>query len=120
MSEKKELICIVCPRGCHLTVDENMNVTGNFCKRGEVYGKNEVTNPTRTITSTVKIAGGTIPRLPVKTSQPIPKGRIFDVMAEIDRLTVQAPVEMNAVLLPNVLGTGADILATREIAAANS
>lgn len=118
MNEKKELICIVCPRGCHLTVDENMNVTGNFCKRGEVYGKNEVTNPTRTITSTVKISGAAIPRLPVKTSQPIPKERIFDVMAEINKLSVQAPVEMNAVLLPNVLGTGADVLATREVAQA--
>ncbi len=116
MNEKKELICIVCPRGCHLVVDENMNVAGNFCKRGEVYGKNEVTNPTRTITSTVKISGGPIPRLPVKTSQPVPKDRIFDVMAEINKLSVQAPVEMNAVLLPNVLETGADVLATREVA----
>lgn len=113
MSEKRELICIVCPRGCHLTVDENLNVSGNSCKRGEVYGKNEVTNPTRTITSTVKLIGASIPRLPVKTSQPIPKGMIFDIMAEIDRLCVQAPVTMNQVLLPNVLGTGADILSAR-------
>ena len=57
MEGKTELICIVCPRGCHLVVDENLNVTGNTCKRGEVYGQNEVTNPTRTVTSTVQLDG---------------------------------------------------------------
>lgn len=117
MNEKKELICIVCPRGCHLVVDENLNVTGNTCKRGEAYGKNEVTHPTRTVTSTVRLEGGTLSRLPVKTSQPIPKDRIFDVMAAINQIRVSAPVAMNAVLLPNVLGTGADVLATRTAAA---
>lgn len=110
-----ELICIVCPRGCHLCVDENLNVTGNSCKRGETYGKNEITNPTRVLTSTVKIEGSALVRLPVKTSVPVPKGRIFDVMAEINKVCVHAPVAMNAVILPNVLGLGADILATREI-----
>lgn len=70
---KKTLICIVCPRGCHLEVDENFNVTGNFCKRGIAYAKEELTTPTRTLTSTVIIRGGVIPRLSVKTSAPIPK-----------------------------------------------
>ncbi len=110
-----ELICIVCPRGCHLSVDENLNVTGNTCKRGETYGKNEVTNPVRVLTSTVKIEGGVIARLPVKTSVPVPKGRIFDVMTEINKVCAHAPVAINDVLIPNVLGLGADVVATREV-----
>ena len=81
----KNLICIVCPRGCHLTIDENMNVSGNTCKRGEVYARNEVTHPTRMITSTVRIIGGELERLPVATSAPIPKEDIFKVMAEINK-----------------------------------
>jgi len=115
MEGKKELICIVCPRGCHLTVDENLNVTGNTCKRGEVYGKNEVTNPTRTVTSTVRLDGAALTRLPVKTSQPIPKGRIFDLMSELGKVRVSAPVAMNQVILSHVLGTEAAVVATREV-----
>ena len=77
----KELICIVCPRGCHLTVDTELEkVTGNTCKRGEIYGLNEVKNPTRIVTSTVKIDGCDNIVVPVKTEEPIPKGMIFDVM----------------------------------------
>ena len=70
----KELICIVCPKGCHLKVDEENGyaVTGNSCPRGAEYGKNELSNPTRMLTSTVCIEGGIYPRLPVKTSQAIP------------------------------------------------
>ena len=115
MEGKTELICIVCPRGCHLVVDENLNVTGNTCKRGEVYGKNEVTNPTRTVTSTVQLDGSAVTRLPVKTSQPIPKGKIFDLMKELTQVHVTAPVEMNQVILPHVLGTDADVVATRAV-----
>ena len=115
MEGKTELICIVCPRGCHLVVDENLNVTGNTCKRGEVYGKNEVTNPTRTVTSTVQLDGSVVTRLPVKTSQPIPKGKIFDLMAELVKVHVTAPVKMNQVILPHVLGTDADVVATRAV-----
>ena len=75
----KELICIVCPKGCRLRVDENdgYKVTGNTCPRGEEYGKMELTNPTRTITSTVAVRGAAHPRCPVKTTKPIPKGLIF-------------------------------------------
>ena len=110
-----ELICIVCPKGCHLTVDENFNVCGNTCKRGEAYGANEVRNPTRVITSTVRIDSPTVPRLPVKTSEPIPKGKIFDVMQEINRIHVTPPVQIGDVLLPHVLGLDSDIVATRSI-----
>ena len=110
-----KLICIVCPKGCHLQVDDNLNVTGNSCKRGEEYGRNEVTNPTRTITSTVVLLNASETRLPVKTSIPVPKSKMFQVLREIDKIKVTAPVNCGDVLLKNVLGTGSDIVACKSI-----
>ncbi len=110
-----ELICIVCPRGCHLNVDEKQTVTGNSCKRGETYAISEVTNPVRTVTSTVWLDKGEIPRIPVKTSLPIPKSRIFEIMREIDRIRAVAPIKRGEVLLPNVLGLDSDIIASRSV-----
>ena len=115
MSEVKKLICISCPRGCHLEVDENLNVTGNTCPRGKTYGIAEVTNPTRMISSTVKIIDGEIIRLPVATASPIPKGKIFDVMNEINKVSVKAPIKCGDVVIKNVLGLGVDIIATRTV-----
>lgn len=115
----KELICIVCPRGCHLTVDEaapDIPVTGNACPRGAVYGKKEVTSPARVITSTVKIEGAGHRRLPVKTNREVPKGKMFAVVRTLDGLTVQAPIEVGQVIVKDVLGTGADIVASRSMA----
>ena len=111
----KEFICIVCPRGCHLKVDDNMNVTGNTCLRGKVYALNEITNPTRMITSTVAINSVELKRLPVMTSKPIPKGKIFDVMEEINKVRANAPVKINDVIIENVLGLDSNIIATRNI-----
>ncbi|MBQ7994869.1 MAG: DUF1667 domain-containing protein [Bacilli bacterium] len=110
-----DLICIVCPRGCHLHVDENLKVTGNFCPRGEAYGKQEVTNPTRVVTSTVKINGSDLAMCPVKTFSPIPKGKIFDVMASINKVEIDAPVHIGDVIIHDVCGTGVDIVATRDM-----
>lgn len=113
----KELICIVCPRGCHLKVDEEHDyaVTGNSCPRGEAYGKRELTHPTRVITSTVRCTGGIYPRCPVKTSGPVPKERVFDVVATLDSVTVTAPVRLGQVVVKDVCGTGADFVATRAL-----
>ena len=110
-----KLICIVCPKGCHLEVDDNLNVKGNSCKRGEVYGKNEVTNPTRTITSTVILKNSSLTRLPVKTSDPVPKSKIFDVMKEINKIEVSAPVNSGDVLIENVLNIGSNIIACKSV-----
>ncbi|HOF65004.1 MAG: DUF1667 domain-containing protein [Erysipelotrichaceae bacterium] len=112
---KKTLICIVCPRGCHLEVDENFNVTGNFCKRGIAYAKEELTTPTRTLTSTVIIRGGVIPRLSVKTSAPIPKEKIFEVMEEIRLVKLEAPINVGDIIIKNVANTNVDIVATQTI-----
>ena len=109
-----DLICIVCPRGCHLHVDEQMNVTGNSCPRGAIYAKQELTNPTRTITSTVRCLSLTLPVCPVKTSSPIPKGKIFEVMEAINRLKITPPVHIGDVIASNIAETGSDLVSTRE------
>lgn len=112
----RELICINCPRGCHLSVDmEKMTVSGNSCPRGAAYGLSEVTHPVRVVTSTVILTGGRFPRLPVKTSKPIPKEMIFKVMGEINKASFKAPSHVGDVVIKNVLDTGADVLATAEI-----
>ncbi len=111
----KEFICIICPRGCHLKVDDNLNVTGNSCNRGIKYGKTEAVNPERTITSTVYIDSVSFKRLPIKTSNPIPKEKIFLIMDEINKFKCKAPVRVGDVLIKNVLGLNSDIVATRDI-----
>ena len=112
----KELICISCPMGCHLKVDvDNKTVTGNTCKRGEIYGLNEVTNPVRVVPSTVKVNGGELPVVPVKTAGAIPKKLNFECMKVINETTVNAPVKMGEVLIKDVLGTGIDVVASRDI-----
>jgi CxxC motif-containing protein len=115
MNKVKELICIVCPKGCRLQVDENMNVTGNGCPRGIVYGRAEILNPTRLLSSTVKIKSEFLARLPVATSGEIPKARIFDVMEVINQIEVNAPVKLRDVIVPNILGLGVDLIATRSV-----
>lgn len=113
----KELICIVCPKGCHLRVDEEngYSVTGNTCPRGEEYGRIELTNPTRVITSTVRCVGGAHPRCSVKTDHPIPKGLIFDAMRALDGLTLTAPVMVGQIVVEHVCGTGVSFVATRSM-----
>lgn len=113
---EKELICICCPKGCHLKVDaEAKKVSGNGCIRGIEYGINEVTNPVRVITSTVKVENGELPVVPVKTNNPIPKNLNFKCMEEINKVTLSAPVKIGDVVIKNVLGIGVDIVTTRNI-----
>ena len=113
----KELICIVCPKGCHLKVDENDNysVTGNDCPRGAEYGKKELTAPTRVITSTVKVRGGLYGRCPVKTAAPIPKGLIFEAMKLLENVELQAPVRVGDVVVEDICGTGIAFVAARNL-----
>lgn len=109
----KELVCIVCPNGCTLKVDENtLEVVGNICVRGKEFAIAELTNPTRTITTTVKTAFKEIPVLPVRVSAEIPKNRIFDVMNEINKVTVTKIVGLGDIIIGNVLGLNVDVIAT--------
>ena len=114
-----ETICIVCPIGCRLTITkdptspEGYVVTGNQCKRGERYGILEMTNPTRVITSTIKINNSHLKRLPVKTNGAIPKNMNFKCMELINSLEVEAPVKVGQVIVKDILGTGIDLVASR-------
>lgn len=112
----RELICIVCPQGCRLQVDEadGYAVTGNACPRGAVYGKTELTNPTRVLTSVVPMGDGHR-CCPVKTSAAVPKGKIFEVMAALRPVRLTAPAAVGDVIVQNVCGTGADWVATKNM-----
>ena len=113
----KEMVCVSCPIGCMLTVELNdknevLSVKGNTCKRGEQYAVDECTNPVRMLTTTIKVSGGKLPVVPVKTSKPVPKGRMFDCMAEINKAVIKAPVKIGDVVIENICGLGVDIVAT--------
>ncbi len=118
---KRDLICIVCPMGCHCSVEEDAasprgyKVTGATCKRGEDYAIKEVTEPTRMLTSTVRIEGARLPRLPVRTSGAIPKERVFECMTMINALQTVHPVSMGQVLLKDLFGTGVNLIASRSL-----
>lgn len=113
---KKSLICVSCPLGCPIEVEiengEVVAVTGNTCKRGDTYARSEITNPVRSLTSSVKVENGLHPVVPVKSSGPVPKDKMFDCMKEINSVTVKAPVKIGDVVIENILGLGVDIVAT--------
>lgn len=119
MSEVKELTCIGCPLGCSLKVTmeqtEVTEVTGNTCPRGAAYAKKEVTNPTRIVTSTVRVSGGNAKMVSCKTASDIPKDKIFDVTAALKTVTADAPVHIGDVLIADVCGTGVAVVATKNI-----
>ena len=118
----RELTCIGCPMGCPLIVTmeagEVISVTGNTCKRGDVYARKEVTNPTRIVTSTVRVSGGDADMVSVKTKEDIPKGKIFECVKALKSVEVPAPVHIGDVLVKDVAGTGVDIVATKSVESA--
>ena len=113
------LICIGCPLGCPLTVEmegnEVKSVEGNTCPRGDAYAKKELTNPTRIVTSTVRVAGGKLAMVSVKTQSDIPKGKIFDCVKALKDVEVVAPVKIGDVIVENVAGTGVNVIATKNV-----
>ena len=116
--EPEELICITCPKGCSLSVlrdGETVLEAKGGCVRGFEYAKREIADPRRMVASTVRIKGALHPLLPVYTSAPIPKPRIRDLLDELRRLELQAPVRMGEVVLPDALGLGVDVLASRDM-----
>ena len=113
------LICIGCPLGCPLTVEmegsEVKAVSGNTCPRGDAYARKEMTNPTRIVTSTVRVAGGRLAMVSVKTASDIPKGKIFDCGKALKDGEVKAPDKIGDVIVENVAGTGVNIIATKNV-----
>ena len=118
---EKELICVVCPMGCRITVTldgENIvSVTGNSCPRGKAYAEKECIRPERILTTTVKLEGGTHRVLPVITDKEIPLDRVFEAMELVKQVTVKAPVSEDDVIIEDILGSGANLIASRSIKA---
>lgn len=117
--ETKELTCIVCPVGCRLraTVEDGqlVDVQGNSCKRGASYASDELFAPKRTVTSTVRVEGGFLPLVPVRTSEPVPKDKISHILRDVAGIKVEAPVRIHQVVAANVAGTGIDVIASRSM-----
>ena len=115
----REMICINCPMGCRLTVDDedksNIKVAGNTCPRGVTYAVNEITAPKRMVTGSVKVVGGNIPMVSVKTREAIPKELIFDSLEILKKVTLTAPVHIGDVVVADVCGCGVDFIATKKV-----
>lgn len=116
---KKEIICTVCPRGCHVIVegegDKILNVEGHTCKRGLEFASAEFSHPVRILTTTVKIADTAYDLLPVRSNQPLPKEKLFDCMEVIRNTQVSLPVARYDVVIADICGTGVDIVATKAV-----
>ena len=118
LKEERLITCINCPMGCRMTVNleggEVKAVSGNTCKRGETYAKQECTAPVRMVTAVVPVEGRMLP-LSVKTRTPIPKAQIPACMAALAEVKVTAPIRIGDVVLSDVCATGVDIIATRSV-----
>ncbi|MBP0000715.1 MAG: DUF1667 domain-containing protein [Cyanobacteria bacterium SID2] len=122
MTEEREIshyLCIGCPMGCRLEVEESngdiVEVRGFSCRRGEAYAKQEHVAPQRTVTTTVRVKNGLWARLPVKTTAPVPKALMWDLCDRLHEITLTAPIAMGEIVLPNALDTGVDVVASRNM-----
>jgi len=119
MLEKRTITCVACPKGCEVTVehdgDEVIEIMGNACPQGEDYAREEIVAPTRILPTTVRVKNGALPLCPVKTTKQIPLEKIHDAMEIIGAKVVDAPIEIGQVIVENILDTGADVVATRDL-----
>ena len=122
--EKLPLTCIICPMGCSMEVEVETNANGqkkvvivkdNGCKRGEQYAAKELQNPTRTLTTTIKVEGGVLPVVPVKTAGEVPKASLLQCMEVVRRASCRAPVKRGDILLYDLLGTGINVIACADV-----
>jgi CxxC motif-containing protein len=116
---KKEMICIICPLGCSLTVNYTQkaiqSVEGNQCKRSLEYAEKEIFNPERTLTTTVRVKHGHLPLVSVRTNKPLPKELIFDAMNLLAEIEVKAPIRIGHKIAENLFNTGVDAVATKNV-----
>ena len=114
---QREMVCISCPLGCRLTVrwDQELEVEGNKCARGEEYAREEILAPKRVLTATVRIRAGRTVRLPVRSTAALPKERIPELLNELYRWELEPPITLGQKLLENIGGTGVDLVATRSV-----
>jgi CxxC motif-containing protein len=119
--EKKVVTCTICPIGCCIEVSEDKGsdtgymITGNSCKRGIGYAITEITNPSRILTSTVKLKNSGLRRLPVRTDKPIPRELMFPCMKLINSVEIDAPVKLGDIIIKNILSTGVNVISSRTI-----
>lgn len=116
---KKTYTCIICPNGCDIEAEirgkEILSVTGHTCPKGEDYVRQELTNPTRTIATSVLVAGGEIPLASVRLTSPIPKDQIFAAMEAIKNIRLTAPVYAGTIVLKNICGLDSDVIVTKNV-----
>ena len=120
MTKVSEVICILCPLACHvaMTVDDEgnvLNVTDNQCKRGEEFAVAEAKFPGRVLTATLITENSMHNLLPVKTNKPVSKYQLMDCMCYLSQIKVKPPVKAGQIIVPNILNTGADLVATRDL-----
>jgi CxxC motif-containing protein len=119
MTNKKEITCIVCPIGCKILVEKTGKkvevCSGNKCKKGVDYSIYEALDPRRILTTSILVEHGEWPLVSVKSSRPVPKDKIFDVLEEIREVKTEAPVKLGNILIKNVAQTGIDIISTKSI-----
>lgn len=120
--QNRELVCIRCPIGCMITVENNpdgtLHITGNTCSRGAEYAEKELTNPTRIVTSTVRVRNGKQSVVSVKTKGDIPKEKIMECIEAIKSVELEAPVHIGDVALADAAGTGVDMVVTKDVGSA--
>jgi len=118
--DERKFTCIMCPLGCEVTVKSDdagriIELIGANCPKGEKYIKEEFSTPKRVLTTTVAVERSEISRLPVRTSDFIPKDKIFDCMTVLSKAKVKAPVKISDIVIENILGLGVDVVATRAL-----
>jgi CxxC motif-containing protein len=115
----KEYTCIICPNGCEIEANIEgttvLEIEGATCSRGKEYVEQELINPLRNIATSVSVEGGILPLVSVRLTKAIPKERIFDVMNEIKKVKLDAPIKMNQVIIKNVLNLDSDVIATKHV-----
>lgn len=116
---KKEMICIICPLGCSLTVNHTQkaiqSVEGNQCERSLDYAEKEIFNPERTLTTTVRVRHGHLPLVSVRTNKPLSKELLFDAMDLLAEIEVEAPIKIEHKIAENLFNTGVDVVATKNV-----
>jgi len=115
--EKTNMICINCPVGCEMTVThdgpEVIEIEGNTCRQGIDYVKQELSNPTRTVLTTVRVRNGRHPLVPVRSKSPVPKKTIFPILEKLRDVELEAPVEIHTVVIEDAMDTGVNIVTSR-------
>jgi len=119
-TETKKMICIRCPMGCEMDVsimnDGQITIAGNVCKMGQQYANDEIRNPSRIVTSTVRVRNGVYPLVPVWTTGAVPKDKVADVMTVLRTTEINAPISVNQIIIKNILNLGVDIEASGDMA----